>query len=99
MSLDDQGDRFFVDAAIRAGYSGAPVVAVRDGLPNFELVGLCRGATTEKFRLLVPDRLLNPGTALLPELLDKIYVEEREVVEPGLAKYLLPCVDMGFVAG
>ena len=90
VSLDDyHKDQFFVDAAIRAGYSGGPVVAVRDGLPNLELVGLCRGATTETFRLLVPDRRLNEGTVLSPELLDQISIAEREVVEPGL----------GFVVG
>jgi len=90
VSLDDyHEDRFFVDAAIRAGYSGGPVVAVRDGLPNLELVGLCRGATTETFRLLLPDQRLNEGTVLSPELLGQISVAEREVVEPGL----------GFVVG
>ena len=89
VSLDEQADRFFVDAAVRAGYSGGPVVAVRDGLPYFELVGLCRGATTETFRLLVPDRKLVDGTILSPELLKQVSIEEREVVEPGL----------GFVVG
>ena len=90
VSLDDyHEDRFFVDAAIRAGYSGGPVVAVRDGLPNLELVGLCRGATTETFRLLLPDQRLNEGTVLSAELLGQISVAEREVVEPGL----------GFVVG
>ena len=89
VSLDEDEDRFFVDAPIRAGYSGGPVVAVRDGLPNFELVGLCRGATTETFRLLVPNRKLNEGAVLSPDLLGQISVEEREVVEPGL----------GFVVG
>ena len=84
VSLDEDKDRFFVDAPIRAGYSGGPVVAVRDGLPNFELVGLCRGATTETFRLLVPNRKLNEGATLSPDLLGHISVEEREVVEPGL---------------
>ncbi len=103
VSLDDyREDRFFVDAAIRAGYSGGPVVAVRDGLPNFELVGLCRGATTETFRLLVPNRRLNEGTVLSPDLLGQISVAEREVVEPGLGfvvgiesvkRFLLDCGD------
>ena len=100
--MDDQNDRFYVDAAIRAGYSGGPVVAVRDGLPHFELVGLCRGATTETFRLLVPDQRLSQGTALSTGLLKRISVQEREVVEPGLGfvmgieavqQFLLNCRD------
>ena len=94
--------RFYVDVAIRAGYSGGPVVAVRDGLPHFELVGLCRGATTQTFRLLVPDRRLIEGTVLSTDLLGRISVEEREVVEPGLGfvmgieavqQFLLSCRD------
>jgi len=83
VSLDGQADRFFVDAAVRAGYSGGPVVAVRDGLPHFELMGLCRGATTETFRLLIPDHKLVDGTILSPELLSQISVAEHDVVELG----------------
>ena len=84
VSLDTQEGRFNVDAAVRAGYSGGPVIAVRDGLPNFELVGLCRGIATRKERRVVPDGMLSAGTTLSPELLGHLSVEESDVAEYGL---------------
>lgn len=84
VSLDRTPDRFNVDAAIRPGYSGGPVVAVRDGLPNLELVGLCQGLSVVTRRYLLPDPLLSPGTPLSTVLLDHIRVEEEEIQEYGL---------------
>ena len=84
VSLDPQKGRFNVDAPVRAGYSGGAVVAVRDGLPNLELVGLCQGVTTHMVRTLVPDPSLLPGAALSSGVLDRVVVEEEERVDYGL---------------
>jgi len=84
VSLDPQTGRFNLDAAVRPGYSGGPVIAVRDGLPHFELVGLCRGIAMQKRLGLSPHGSLPPGTVLSPDLLDRVVVEELEVPEYGL---------------
>lgn len=41
-----------IDAMFNKGFSGGPVVAVRDGVPNFEMVGMVRSsAALEKYYL------------------------------------------------
>lgn len=47
--------QFLVDAFFNRGMSGGVVVAVRDGLPNVELVGLASAASGEYTNLLVPE--------------------------------------------
>ncbi len=38
----DKLGSFFIDAVVNRGYSGGPVLAIRDGVPNFEIVGMVR---------------------------------------------------------
>lgn len=52
----DRNSSFLVDAASNRGYSGGPVVALRDGVPNFELVGIVRQVSAHSSFVLVPDR-------------------------------------------
>ena len=43
---------FLIDAVFNQGFSGGPVLAVRDGVPNFEMVGMVRSsAATNKYYL------------------------------------------------
>lgn len=43
---------FLIDAVFNKGFSGGPVIAVRDGVPNFEIVGMVRSsAATGKYYL------------------------------------------------
>ena len=43
---------FLIDAVFNQGFSGGPVIAVRDGVPNFEMVGMVKSsAATNKFYL------------------------------------------------
>jgi hypothetical protein len=47
---------FLIDAVFNKGFSGGPVIAVRDGVPNFEMVGMVRSsAATRKFYLVPED--------------------------------------------
>ncbi len=52
----DRNASFLVDAASNRGYSGGPVLAVRDGVPNFELVGIVRQVSAHSSFVLVPER-------------------------------------------
>jgi len=43
---------FLIDAVFNRGFSGGPVIAVRDGVPNFEMVGMVKSsAAVNKFYL------------------------------------------------
>ena len=47
-----QKGSFLIDAVFNQGFSGGPVIAVRDGVPNFEMVGMVKSsAATNKFYL------------------------------------------------
>jgi hypothetical protein len=52
----DRNNSFLVDAASSKGYSGGPVLALRDGVPNFEFVGIVRQVSGHSTYVLVPDR-------------------------------------------
>jgi hypothetical protein len=46
---------FLIDAVFNEGYSGAPVIAIRDGLPNLEMVGMIRSAAATERTYLIPE--------------------------------------------
>lgn len=48
-------DRFLTDALYNRGISGSPVLAIRDGIPNFELVGIASSAAAQNFFYVKPD--------------------------------------------
>jgi hypothetical protein len=52
---NDRGETFLLDAVLGPGYSGAPTLALRDGLPNFECVGLITDISGQKELYLVPE--------------------------------------------
>lgn len=45
---------FYVDAPFNRGFSGGLVMAIRDGVPNFELVGIATSAAAEFYSYLSP---------------------------------------------
>jgi hypothetical protein len=55
---DDFGS-FLVDAVINNGMSGGMVLAIRDGVPNFEMVGIIQWVPEEEENILVPKKLNN----------------------------------------
>lgn len=56
-------DYFLIDAVVNRGFSGGPVFAIRDGVPNFELVGIIKSTFAEKRFLLKPidQKSFNPN--------------------------------------
>jgi len=55
----DESGSFLVDAVVNNGMSGGPVLAIRDGVPNFELVGMIQWVPEEEENILVPKVLKN----------------------------------------
>ncbi len=51
---NDFGDEFFVDALFNRGSSGGIILAIRDGAPNFELVGLTKAVSSRTDYVLSP---------------------------------------------
>ena len=80
---------FLIDAVFNRGYSGGIVLAIRDGVPNFELVGLVRSVPAEYQYTLRPltkeqDFDFNP---MLPFKGDA-YVDREQVLRTGITKII-----------
>jgi hypothetical protein len=45
---------FLIDAVFNQGFSGGPVIAVRDGVPNFEIVGMVKSSAAVNRNYLAP---------------------------------------------
>lgn len=80
---------FLIDAAFNRGFSGGIVLAVRDGVPNFELVGLIKSVPADFVYTLRPmtkeqDIDFNP---MIPFKGDA-YVDKEQVLRPGITKVI-----------
>lgn len=81
----DRRGAFLLDAVFNRGFSGGIVLAVRDGVPNFELVGMVRSVPAEFQHSLVPEKLkdnidYNPRIPYSGE----IFVEKRMMINYGI---------------
>lgn len=52
----DNNGSFLIDAVFNRGFSGGIVLAIKDGIPNFELVGLVNTVPASKEYFLVPEK-------------------------------------------
>lgn len=60
---------FLVDALFNVGFSGGVILAIRDGVPNFELVGIARSVSANTQYIIVP----SPPTETRPYSLHDPY--------------------------
>ncbi len=51
---DDKSDSFLIDALFNRGFSGGIILAIRDGVPNFELVGMAKSVSAKNEYILIP---------------------------------------------
>jgi len=82
--------QFLVDALFNRGMSGGTVVAIRDGLPNVELVGLASSASGEYTYILSPEEDWETTTydPSLPYIGDT-YVNLQKEIDYGIT-YTIP---------
>lgn len=55
----DESGSFLIDAVINNGMSGGAVLAIRDGVPNFEMVGMIQWVPEVEENVLAPRKLKN----------------------------------------
>ena len=80
---------FLIDAVFNRGYSGGIVLAVRDGVPNFELVGLVKSVPADieyTVRPLVRDHDMDYNP-LIPYK-GEVYVDKSQVLRVGITKVI-----------
>lgn len=80
---------FLIDAVFNRGSSGGIVLAIRDGVPNFELVGLIKSVPAEYQLNLHPFANLNEidFNPMIPYK-GEIYVEREQVLRTGITKVI-----------
>lgn len=85
---------FMVDALFNKGFSGGVVLAVKDGVPNFELVGIAKSISAETEFLLIPDfkNVLNYANSYTPYEGD-IFVTPQRSLHYGVTY----CITIGAI--
>lgn len=85
----DSKGSFIIDAVVNRGASGAIVLAIKDGVPNFELVGIVQWVPEEEDNIIVPSRLKNnlDYNPLVPYDGD-IFVKKYSSIRYGIARVI-----------
>jgi hypothetical protein len=81
----DKAGSFLVDAMFSRGFSGGIVLAIRDGIPNFELVGMVKLVSAHSSYILSPSKEYEEMTYDLTLPYDgAMFVERRTEIESGI---------------
>ncbi|MBN2366193.1 MAG: serine protease [Calditrichaeota bacterium] len=81
----DGNGSFLVDALFNRGFSGGIVLAIRDGVPNFELVGLASSAAADfDYTMAPPDDINRIGYDPRIPYEDEIYVRLNRNINYGI---------------
>jgi len=85
---DSEGS-FLLDAVVNKGYSGGIVLAIRDGVPNFELVGIVQWVPEEKNNIITPGKRKDdePYNSLIPYE-GELFVKRNSEIKYGIAKII-----------
>ncbi len=83
----DKRGAFMVDAMFSRGFSGGITLAIRDGVPNFELVGIVKLVSARTSYVLAPEKedgdvVFDPVTPYT----GSVYVERKTEIESGLTQ-------------
>jgi len=83
----DAKGSFVVDAVVNPGFSGGLVIAIRDGIPNFEIIGMIKSVPDEAEIYLTPKPAKDNSVynGFVPYK-DDIYVRKRESIKYGIAR-------------
>ncbi|MBT8387052.1 MAG: serine protease, partial [Ignavibacteria bacterium] len=85
----DGSGSFVLDAVVNRGSSGALVLAIKDGVPNFELVGIVRWVPEEETNILTPKKLKNNEAynPIVPYT-DENFVKRYSSIRYGIANVI-----------
>jgi hypothetical protein len=85
----DESGSFLVDAVINPGFSGGLVLAIRDGVPNFELIGVVQWVPEEEESMIYPENL-KTKTSYNPVVpyTGNLFVRKHSLIRYGIAKVI-----------
>jgi hypothetical protein len=81
----DKNGSFLTDAPFNHGFSGGIVLAIRDGVPNFELVGMANSVASQSDYFLAPSKDMNE-TEFAPDIpyQGEIFVKLKTDIKYGV---------------
>jgi hypothetical protein len=83
----DRKGSFLVDAMFSRGFSGGIVLAIRDGIPNFELVGIVKLVSARSSYILSPSKEFEEMSYDLSVPYDgTVFVERHTEIESGITQ-------------
>lgn len=97
--VSNPGDKtFLIDAALPRGISGGLILATRDGVPNFEMVGMANAISAEKKQYLAPKKMedLSEYNVQLPYR-DDAYIKLHEEIYYGVTHAISVETIMDFI--
>ena len=94
----DEKGSFVLDAVVNRGSSGALVLAIKDGVPNFELVGIVQWVPEEETNILAPKRLKdNEAYNPIIPYKGEEYVKRYSSIRYGIANIISIETVVGFL--
>ncbi len=75
---------FVTDALYNHGISGSPVFAIRDGVPNFELVGMASSSAAQASNILVANRDYKFEKKIGTKYTGDIFVDNNKLISYGV---------------
>lgn len=86
---NNNGGLFLIDGVVNRGFSGGLVLAIRDGIPNIELVGIIRSVPKDILYSLQPEELKNNRRydPLVPYK-GNIYLNAEERIKYGITEVI-----------
>jgi S1-C subfamily serine protease len=76
---------FFVDAVVSPGSSGSIALAIRDGVPNFELVGIIKMIPAQISYLLAPENVGSTEYDPSEPYHGEVFVQRKPEIQQGIA--------------
>ena len=76
---------FVSDALYNQGISGSPVFAIRDGIPNFELIGMASSSSARASLLLSPDNDFELNGSTHQKYNGDIFVDNTRLINYGIS--------------
>ncbi len=89
LNSGDQYSSFLINSVINKGFSGGAVLAIKGGVPHFELVGILKSVPEEIENFIQPEDLKNNAT-YDPQIPYKgnLYVRQTGKMDYGIAKVI-----------
>ncbi len=76
--------RFLTDALYNRGISGSPVLSIRDGVPNFEWVGMATSAAAQQIYFVKPGKTTPEYINPEEKYTDDLYVDHHRSINYGV---------------